>query len=457
MGARGRRGDSCPLGLEPDLDFLTPKKCRPLFDEARYKGLYGGRGSGKSHTFADMLVEECLLQRGTTAVCLREIQKTLAQSSKRLIEAKLRAHRLGEAHGFKVFKDVIETPGDGLIIFNGMQDHNAESIKSLEDFRIAWWEEAHKATATSLALLRPTLRAKGAQLWFSWNPKDPPDTKRPETSVDGMFRVLTDLPGGMRAVQLNWRDNPWFPYLDLKAEREFDERQRQPEDYQHIWEGGYVLRSASRVFHNWRVEDFTTPDRGCHFRFGGDFGFSVDPSVLLRCWTARYDEGTNQYLPDAAGRFLMIDYEAYAVGCDVDFTPHLFGGAPAVVPGNPWSNKKHPALDFAGVPGAMQWPIVADSARPETISYLQRHGFPYMTAAVKGPNSVIEGIEFLKAFTIIIHPRCPHAIDEFTLYSWKTDAKTDLVLPILEDKKNHVIDSARYAVEDIRRGGGFFG
>jgi microcystin-dependent protein len=140
----------------------------PLLAPARYKGVYGGRGSGKSHFFGELLVETCQAERGTLAVCIREAQRTLAQSSKRLIESKIAS--LGLGHQFKLFSDKIETPGDGLIIFRGMQDHTADSIKSLEGFKIAWVDEAQSLSARSLALLRPTIRAEDSELWASWNP-----------------------------------------------------------------------------------------------------------------------------------------------------------------------------------------------------------------------------------------------------------------------------------------------
>lgn len=150
------------------LKIPTAKAFEPLLRSARYKGVYGGRGSGKSHFFGELLVETCQAERGTLAVCIREAQRTLAQSSKRLIESKLAA--LGLGRGFRVFTDKIETPGDGVIIFRGMQDHTAESIKSLEGFRIAWVDEAQSLSARSLALLRPTIRAKNSELWASWKP-----------------------------------------------------------------------------------------------------------------------------------------------------------------------------------------------------------------------------------------------------------------------------------------------
>lgn len=186
-----------------------------------------------------MLIEDSLCERGLLSVCIREVQKTLKDSSKRLIEAKLKDFRLGEPDGFKVFNEVIQTPGDGAIIFQGMQDHTAESIKSLEGFKRAWWEEAQAASTRSLNLLRPTIRAEGSQLWFSWNARLKNDP------VDVMLRG-PEMPTGSSVVKANWRDNPWFT-AELEQER-LDCLRMQPDQYDHIWEGGYLTVAAGAYF-----------------------------------------------------------------------------------------------------------------------------------------------------------------------------------------------------------------
>lgn len=213
------------------LKIPTAEVFDPLLEPARYKAAHGGRGSGKSHFFADLLIEDSLCEKGLRSVCIREVQKSLKDSAKRLIEDKLQEHRLGEADGFRVFREVIETPGDGIITFQGMQDHTAESIKSLEGFKRAWGEEAQTLSARSLSLLRPTIRANGSQLWFSWNPR------RKNDPVDEMFRGGA-LPTGAVVVKANWSDNPWFPSV-LEQERQ-DCLRDKPDQYDHIWEGGYA-------------------------------------------------------------------------------------------------------------------------------------------------------------------------------------------------------------------------
>ena len=106
------------------------------------------------------------------------------------------------------------------------------------------------------------------------------------------------------------------------------------------------------------------------------------------------------------------------------------------------------------MPEARKWPITADSARPETISYMRRHGYEKVTHARKGKGSVDKGIEFLKTFDIVVHERCKHMIDELAFYKYDVDKKTNEVLPVLKDEKNHLIDALRYAVEPTRRATG---
>lgn len=227
------------------LRIDTAEVYEPLLAPAPYKGAWGGRGSGKSHFFGGKLIEDSLAEpgdfgAGLRSVCIREVQKDLAQSSKALIEAKLADFGLGEKDGFKVYRDVIATPGDGLMIFKGMNDYTAESVKSLEGFKRGWWEEAQTATGHSLGLLRPTImRLDGAELWFSWN------ARRKTDPVDVMLRG-PEKPTGAVVVKANWRDNP-FRNAQLDQER-LDCLRMQPDQYDHVWEGGYISLAEGAYF-----------------------------------------------------------------------------------------------------------------------------------------------------------------------------------------------------------------
>lgn len=209
----------------------------PLLDPARYKGAYGGRGSGKSQFFADLMVASAVRKPGFRGLCCREVQKSLKESAKRLLEQKIAAHKLGSL--FDVQEAQIKTPGGGVIVFAGLQDHTSESIKSYEGFDVAWVEEAQTVSDRSLNLLRPTIRAPGSELWFSWNPR------RKQDAVDKMLRGA-ELPSNAQVVRANFSENPWFPD-ELEQER-LDCLRQQPDQYPHIWEGDYVSVADGAYF-----------------------------------------------------------------------------------------------------------------------------------------------------------------------------------------------------------------
>lgn len=222
-----------------NINIETAKIFKPLQPPSRYKGAWGGRGSGKSQYFGSRLIQDHTANPGLSSVCIREIQKSLKDSAKRLIENKLMEHKLGEAQGFKVYNELIKTPGDGVIIFQGLQDHTAESIKSLEGFGRAWVEEAQTLSARSLDLLKPTIRTADSELWFSWNPR------RKTDPVDVMLRGK-ETPTGSIVVKANWNNNPWFP-IELEQER-LDCLRLQPDQYEHIWNGDYVTVNTGAYY-----------------------------------------------------------------------------------------------------------------------------------------------------------------------------------------------------------------
>lgn len=368
----------------------------------RYRAVHGGRGSAKSHSFAQALTLKAA-EKPLRVLCAREVQKSIRDSVKRLLDDKI------EASGLRDFYESTDTEIRGkngsLFIFAGLRT-NPDAVKSTEGLNIAAVFEASRVSQRSWDLLIPTVRNDGSEIWAEWNPEHATDP------VDAKFRGTNGPPPGSIVRQVNWDQNPFFPDV-LRAEMEFD-RTRDIDKWSHVWQGGYVKNSESRVFRNWRVEEFEV-DPSWILRQGADWGFSVDPSVLVQC--------------AIVGRTLYVIAEAYRVGCEIDFLPDL----------------------FMTVPGAEKWPTVADSARPETISHMRRHGFPKMLAAIKGARSLEEGVEFLQSFDIVVHPQCTHTIDELTAYSYDTDPLTGLVLPKLKDKDNHVIDSLRYACEGARR------
>ena len=213
---------------------------------ARYKGASGGRGRGASHFFAEEAVDAMVRDPSLRFACIREVQKALKFSAKSLVESKIRD--LGVPHLFDITeREIRREHGSGVMIFEGMQDHTADSIKSLEGFGRAWVEEAHSISQKSLDILLPTLRASGSEIWFSWNPDQPTDP------VDKFFRDLErqraagEIPAERFVhVRATFRDNPLCPDELLQEAARLE--RSDPEAYEHIWGGGYFLGGHGRVY-----------------------------------------------------------------------------------------------------------------------------------------------------------------------------------------------------------------
>lgn len=382
-----------------ELTIPTPKWAVPLIPNKRYKGAKGGRGSGKSHFFGELLVEEHIANPHQQTVCIREIQKSLKFSAKKLIEDKIRA--LGVSHLFDItLTEIRRVGGTGIIIFQGMQDHTADSIKSIEGFDRAWVEEAQSMSARSLELLLPTIRSPNSEIWFSWNP---------DQETDPVEKLFANPDDDMVVVHVNFTDNPFLPEeLKKEADRHL---KTSPDTYDHVWFGGYNTKSEKIVFNGkFSVGEMDTT--GLDPMHGMDFGFAQDPTTAVEC-----------YVKD---RILYISAECGKVGLELDDTSDFV--------------KK-------GVKGIEKYVVRADSARPESISYLRRHGIPRMESVKKWPGSVEDGVEFMRSFDeIIINPKCTETLQEFRQYSYKVHKQTGDILPDIEDNWNHYIDAIRYAL-----------
>lgn len=336
-------------------------------------------------------------------MCTREIQNTIKDSVHKLLKDRIEKHGLGWF--YTTTNDSIIGRNGTEFIFKGLH-RNENDIKSMEGIDYCWVEEAQSISRSSLKTLIPTIRKEGSQIFFTYNPTNDEDP----VHVDF---TLTERPDVLN-IEINHDDNPYFPDV-LRQEMEWD-RAHDIDKYYHVWMGQTVKHSQAQVFYGkWGIEDFETPSSGM-FYYGADWGFSVDPSVLLRCYVD--------------GRTLYVDHEAYGVGVDIDKLPEM----------------------FESVPESKKYPIIADSARPETINYMRRNGYPLIKSATKGTGSVEDGISFLRSFEkITVHPRCKHTIDELRLYSYMTDRITGAITHKLVDSHNHCIDSLRYAVEDLMR------
>lgn len=390
------------------LEIKIPRWAKPFLRPSRYKMAWGGRSSGKSHFLAERLVEKAVENPDLQWVCIREIQRSLKFSAKKLIEDKIKT--LGVAHLFDIQQaEIKRIGGDGVLIFQGMQDHTAESIKSLEGFDGAWVEEAQSLSARSLELLIPTIRKDGSELWFSWNPD------QPEDAVEQLAADLAESNDAI-IVGCTYLDNPWCP--EVARERAEWQKRKDYERYVHIWLGGYNTKSEAQIFAGyWRVDEFEPQPQWDGPYQGIDFGFSNDPTCGIRAWI----DGTR----------LMIEYDDGDIGLDLDETP-------------PFLKRR--------IPGFEKHSTECDSARPESISYLKKHGLPRVKSVSKWSGSVEDGIEFLKTFDeIVIHERCKGMIDEARLYSYKIDRNSGKVTDKIVDDFNHRWDALRYALSNIIR------
>jgi phage terminase large subunit len=375
-----------------------PKGFRFLTTPSRYKIAYGGRGAAKSRSFARALI---LLSAKfkERILCAREIQLSISDSVKRVLDeiARLKMEAIFES----TKTEIRCLPTGSNFIFSGLKN-NPDKIKSTEGVTKCWIEEAHTVSQESLDILIPTIREEGSEIWASFNPKYKTDP------IYKMF-VGENPPPSSIVRKVNYYDNPFFPEV-LRKEMEWC-KSRDTDKYLHVWEGEPVLHTEEQIFNGvWKIEDFGEPPAGTTLYYGSDFGFSQDPTTLIRCWID--------------GKTLYIDHEAYGIGVELDEIPQLYDS----------------------VPGSRKWVITADSARPDTISHIRKKGFK-IRGAVKGKGSIEDGIEFIRSHEVKIHPRCKNTIDEFMLYSYKKDKHTDEILPIIVDKHNHMIDAARYALE----------
>lgn len=399
---KARQGDRPRIPIKE----RCPKWAVPLLKPARYKGLYGGRGGGKSHFMAEMLIERCVEDPNLRAVCIREIQKSLKFSAKLLIEEKI--EELGYGDRFEILQSEIRhRDGKGLIIFQGMQDHTADSIKSLEGFEIAWVEEAQNLSRRSLRLLRPTIRREGSEIWFSWNPENESDP------VDEFLRG--QQPKDSVVIATQYTDNPHLPETLRKEAEEM--RSLDSDEYQHVWMGGYNKKAKEQVFADRWVVDTFVPKLGVWDGpyFGADFGFSSHPGALVKCWVHH--------------EYLYVEYGAYNHHTEMNDIADV------------WRSQ---------IPGCDEYTIRADSAEPKTISYLQRHGMYRVVGVKKWPNSVEEGVRHIRSYKkIIVHERCTDVAYEMQNYKHKVDKRSGDILPDIVDANNHCCDAIRYALQPI--------
>ena len=413
------------------VDIQLPPKLIPLFSKPnlRYRCSKGGRGSGKTRTFALMTAVKGYMfaEMGVsgTLLCAREFMNSLSESSMEEIKQAIRTvpflsdyYEMGENY-IRSKNRLVDYSFCGL-------RHNLDSIKSKARILLAWIDEAESVSVMAYRKLLPTVREEItlptgerfiSEIWITYNPEK---RNSPTTEQFGNPEILDPDTGeiiGM-CVEMNYSDNPWFPHV-LELERRKDQANLDDATYRWIWEGAYLELSEAQIFRNkYESKEFEAdPKKWDGPYIGLDFGFSQDPTACVKVW-----------IHDGC---IWIDYEAGKVGLELDDT-----------------------VDFLKqrIPEIEKYPIGADSARPESISHLKRKGLFRIKGVEKGKGSVEDGIEFIKSFRkVYIHPRCKQTLFEFREYAYKKDRLTDEVLPIVVDANNHYIDALRYALEPIMK------
>ena len=402
-------------GSESKWDFA--EAFQGLFEPARYKTYYGGRGGAKSWSIARALISKALGKRIRIG-CFREFQKSIKDSVHRLLKDQI--NLLGYDPWFSITETSIKCLVTGSeFLFLGLHG-NAGEIKSTEGIDIAWIEEAQIVTEESWQVLIPTIRTPGSEIWLSFNPRE---------ELDSTYqRFVIHPPPDSLVVKVSFSDNPWFPE-ELEKERVYMLR-NDPDSYEHVWLGNPRHISESVIFKGRFITDeiFEAPDPVRYYH-GTDFGFSGDPHATIRFYiTGRFPEEE-----------LWINAETYAYGLELDEMAQLLDGDPAMC-------KKYRT---GGMATLRQWPSFGDCSRPETISFLRRQGY-LIEPADKWTGCVEDGIAHLKGFKKIhIHKDCPNMAQEARLYCWKVDKVTNQILPIIVDKNNHGWDATRYGLNGV--------
>ncbi len=384
-------------------DFALPL----LQDPYRYKVLYGGRGSAKSYSIADVL-----LLRGCTSprriLCAREFQNSISESVHQLL--KERSNEIGLNDFYNFTNTSIAGKNGTEFFFKGIRQ-NVQSVKSMQGVTDCWIEEAQTISQISWETIIPTIRTPGSEIFVSFNP---------DSETDPTYQKFLGKEGPPPSTyirKVNWNDNPWFPDV-LKAEKDHMYATN-PDLANHVWGGECRSHSDAQIFKGkYIIEPFNITENLDGPYFGGDWGFSTDPLALIKVYI------------DWEGKRLLIRNEFHKRGVELEDIPQAFDT----------------------IPGSRERMIRADSARPETISFVEKKGF-IIEGVRKWKGSVEDGIEFIKSFKeVVIHPDCRATAREFKNYSYKVDRLTQEVTTDIIDDWNHLIDSLRYALEPIISG-----
>ncbi len=384
------------------MQLDIPPVYKPLWkEEARFYFLRGGRGSAKSWAMADYLLAHLVQNPDLDLVCLREVQKSIKHSSKKLLADRI--NTLGLNDYFDVLQSEIRMKtGSGVIIFNGLQDHTVDSIKSLEGFHYCWVEEAQTVSEYSFELLIPTIRSQGNKLFFTYNPKNETDAieiLKKEHEEDAVI------------IHSTYLDNNFAPESIIEDAENM--KKKRPAKYNHIYLGQFG-EAEDLVFENVTCRAIKEDEiKELECVQGLDFGYTNDPTTFC----INYIDTVNKklFIYDGFYKKGLLNSQIANEIKKLNAHKHI---------------------------------IFADSAEPKSIDTLRLDGISRIRGAIKGKDSINAGIDFLLDYEIIINAHLKEFMEEAHNYTWAIDRKTNKPTNKPIDDFNHFWDSCRYSVSD---------
>lgn len=376
-----------------------PIEFKRLFDpDWREAAIYGGRFSLKSHTVARFLLIRARMAQ-TRIGCFREFQNSISESSHQLLADLIKMYDLNE---FKVTdKAIVNEINGSEFLFKGMH-HNEQSIKSLEGLDIAWVEEAQTVSKSSIEILTPTVRKPGSQIIYTYNRLLEDDPVHQRLVLEGRPNSLIINANYDIALKYGWMPD------SVRMEME-DDKANRPTLYKHKWLGE-PNSLEMRIYKDWRIID-AVPEEARLVRRGLDYGYTNDPSVIIDIY--EYNGG------------YIWDEQLYRKGM---------------------ANKQ--LADFILNLPRPNTLVIPDSSEPKSNDELRSYGV-VLVPAVKGPDSVNQGIQLVQSLPISVTRRSQNTIREYQRYFWKTD-KDGRIINVPEDMDNHAMDAGRYAMQSLR-------
>ena len=375
--------------------------------DKRYQVYYGGAGSGKSHFVAQALVYKAL--KGCRKILvLRKVNRTTKASTFQLLLDTLAQFQISEYCKINRTDFTIILPNGSQFLCMGLDD--PEKIKSIVGLTDAWLEEATEFTADDFSQVDLRVRhpsAPNQNLYLSFNPVSKANWCYLRFFADDP--KLADFRKNVEVVHTNYKDNPHLPqsYIDallmMKATNEV---------YYNIYALGEFGSLDKLVYNNWQKSDFDYKKLKGNLLCGLDFGYTNDPTAFVA-----------------------------SILCEAEKRIYVFsewGGIGFL------NNEIADGIKSKGFSKAL---IIADSAEQKSIDEIRREGIRRIVPSVKGKGSILQGIQKLQQYELVVHPSCVHLIEELENYSWKKDKQTNEYINEPIDAYNHYLDALRYSLQ----------